>query len=404
MRHLDLFSGIGGFALAASWVWGSEHEIVAFCEIDKYCRSVLGKHWPGAPIIEDIRDVTAKALSDLAVLQWKAIERSEPDGNLPVDEIDLLTGGFPCQPFSCAGKRAGKADDRFLWPEMLRVIKKTRPRFILAENVPGIIRMELDNCLSALEAEGYACGTLVIPACAVNAPHRRDRVWIVAHRFSNGQRGILRQAGCGQNGPQLGEDSHREGSGNGGDGTSCENASNPECSGLEGRHQERSRPETALSFDEVLANSECGGRRERSKPPGRQKGTEADGLRSQRVSDVAHTEIKTFGAGLCESEPRGEWRGRSCDSGCQGDDPDSEVFMPGHGFVHDVQKIGYGKKKGSVRGTVQPGNWWTTEPCVGRVAHGIPSRVDRLRALGNAIVPQVAVEIMRAIREADETI
>jgi len=171
MRHLDLFSGIGGFALAARWMnW----ETVQFVEIDKFCQQVLKKHWPNVPIHDDIKTF---------------------DGTKFRGTVDIVTGGFPCQPFSTAGKRKGKADDRYLWPEMLRVITEVRPTFIVAENVPGIIGLALDQVLTDLEEEGYwnyidrqgrkKIAPLIIPACGVNAPHRRDRVWIVAYSNIN---------------------------------------------------------------------------------------------------------------------------------------------------------------------------------------------------------------------------
>ncbi len=191
---LDLFSGIGGFSLAAQWCWGDELEIVAFCEIDKFCQKVLKKHWPHVPIIEDVRNVRGnKSFSANSLcVGWQTgtreklqSEEQEAIRQKPrmfcTEGVDLLTGGFPCQPFSCAGKRKGKEDNRFLWPEMFRVIKEIRPRWVVAENVAGIVRMALDDCLSDLEGEGYSTQAVIIPACAVNAPHRRDRVWIVAH-------------------------------------------------------------------------------------------------------------------------------------------------------------------------------------------------------------------------------
>ena len=159
MRHLDLFSGIGGFALAAQWMgW----QTVAFCEREKYARRVLEQHWPGVPIIDDIT-------------KWP----SERIG------CDIITGGFPCQPFSCAGKQAGKQDDRYLWPAMLSVIKRERPTWVVGENVLGIIKMALDQVLFDLEAIGYATRAFIVPACAVDAHHRRDRVWVVAMADSN---------------------------------------------------------------------------------------------------------------------------------------------------------------------------------------------------------------------------
>jgi DNA (cytosine-5)-methyltransferase 1 len=155
--HLDLFSGIGGFALAAQMVGGIK--TVGFCEIDPWAQQVLAKNFPGTPIHDDVRTLKPNEYG----------------------AIDLITGGFPCQPYSRAGARRGNDDSRALWPEMLRIISESKPRWVLGENVPGIIEMALDGCLSDLEAIGYEVGTIEIPACAVNARHRRERVWIVAN-------------------------------------------------------------------------------------------------------------------------------------------------------------------------------------------------------------------------------
>jgi len=249
VRHLDLFSGIGGFALAASRVW-PHHEIVGFCEKDKYCQQILAKHWPDVPIHEDIYEL-----------------KGQP--------ADLVTGGFPCQPFSTAGKQRGTSDDRYLWPEMLRIIRESQPTWVVGENVPGIIGMALDQVLIDLEMEGYACQCFVIPACGVDAPHRRDRVWIVANSQHNWDR----------RGQQL-------------------------------------------------------------KESGKEKG------------DVANAQSQSSNGG--------------------DDQPRREESKPRDGGSENRRD-------------------WKPEPPVGRVAHGIPKRVDRLRALGNAIVPQVAEQIFRAI-------
>ena len=272
MRHLDLFSGIGGFALAARNVWGKEYHNVCFCEINKYAQAVLRKNFGKDVVIcDDIRLLTnanshgsykskdsegnregterdkkrteklcepergySLRTEDVAdsnivksnqgrrdnekvrrlqkkeskskhgpVLSWRSHKR-------PNLRIDLLTGGFPCQPFSQAGQRRGAEDDRFLWPEMLRVISEFRPTWIIGENVAGLLSMaEFDGesevatetdlfgnkssihtkrgrgilfrIIGELEQIGYSVQAFVIPACAVNAPHRRDRVWIVAH-------------------------------------------------------------------------------------------------------------------------------------------------------------------------------------------------------------------------------
>lgn len=199
MKILDLFSGIGGFSLAASWVWGDELEIVAFCEKDLFCQKVLNKNFPGVFIYDDIKDVhgviantpdrkddrrEGRILVEETVCR-QSINSAFIAGHQDADEIDLLTGGFPCQPFSCAGQRKGKEDDRYLWPEMLRVISEIKPVWVIAENVGGFITisdgMEFEHCFSDLESQGYEVQAFIIPACAVNAPHRRDRVWIVAN-------------------------------------------------------------------------------------------------------------------------------------------------------------------------------------------------------------------------------
>lgn len=161
LRHLDLFSGIGGFALAARMAGG--YDTVAFCELDRYCRKVLGWNFPGVPVHPDIKTFDPKPY----------------EGN-----IDIITGGYPCQPFSVAGRRAGGKDPRHLWPYMLRIVRDIRPPWVLCENVVGHITLGLDEVLTALATEGYSAMPFVIPACAVDSPQRRDRVWVVAHSTS----------------------------------------------------------------------------------------------------------------------------------------------------------------------------------------------------------------------------
>jgi DNA (cytosine-5)-methyltransferase 1 len=169
MRHLDLFSGIGGFALAAQSVW-DDCETVAFVDNDDFCQSILEMHWPNVPIYDDIRQFT----------------RSRFQRDFGYTTVDLLTGGFPCQPFSTAGSQRAQSDDRYLWPEMLRLIDEFRPRWVIGENVAGIINLALDEVLAGLADAGYATEAFVIPACALDAWHRRDRVWIVAHSDDHG--------------------------------------------------------------------------------------------------------------------------------------------------------------------------------------------------------------------------
>jgi DNA (cytosine-5)-methyltransferase 1 len=166
MNHLGLFEGIGGFSLAAKWMgW----ETLAWCEWNEFGQKVLRHHFPDA---EGFGDITKTDFTKYA------------------NRIDILTGGFPCQPYSVAGKRKGKEDERHLWPEMLRAIREVQPRWVVGENVSGLINwnggMVFNEVQADLEAEGYEVQPFVLPACGVNAPHRRDRIWFIA--YSSNQR------------------------------------------------------------------------------------------------------------------------------------------------------------------------------------------------------------------------
>ena len=201
MTHASLFSGLGGFDLAAEWAgWTNMFN----CEIDAFCRRVLKYHFPNAVQYEDIRT------TDFTV--WRG-------------RIDVLTGGFPCQPFSVAGKRKGTDDDRYLWPEMLRAIREILPRWVVGENVRGFVNwsagMVLDTVFADLEALGYEVQPFILPACAVGAPHRRDRVWIVAHRADAGSEGLReRQEQADEHGSAA--DAENDGCGRQGCGNGCE--------------------------------------------------------------------------------------------------------------------------------------------------------------------------------------
>lgn len=183
MTHASLFSGIGGFDLAADRMgWQN----VFNCEIDPFCRKVLAYHFPDAKQYENVKTT---------------------DFTIHRGRIDVLTGGFPCQPFSLAGKRKGSDDNRYLWPEMLRAIREIEPRWVVGENVFGIVNwsdgMVFEQVQSDLENAGYEVQPYIIPACAVDAPHRRDRVWFVAHR-SHDRFGRTRNSkGCGVSEWQL---------------------------------------------------------------------------------------------------------------------------------------------------------------------------------------------------------
>lgn len=277
LTMLDLFSGIGGFSLAAAWTGGIE--TVAFCEIEPYCQKVLKKHWPDVPIYSDIKELSGYDL----VQRYGA--------------IDIVCGGFPCQPFSVAGKQLGKEDDRYLWPEMFRIIQETKPTWVVGENVAHFINMELEAALSNLESEGHEIQTIVLPACAVEAPHERARTWILSN-----SRCALRS-----------RDIHR--------------GTNEKENGTGYAHKIE-RP-SSLSLD-VLAYS--------------------------------------------------------CSAGLQGSE------QPG---TPKQRKGAYGSIAKPSRGDRWTG--WQPEPTVARVAHGIPHRVDRIKGLGNAIVPQIAYQILQGI-------
>jgi len=167
LRVLDLFSGIGGFSLGLERTGG--FETVAFCEIEEYPRRVLAKHWPDVPCFNDVRELRGHH----------------------VGAVDVICGGFPCQPYSTAsaGRAKGAQDDRALWPEMCRLVAELRPSFVIGENVAGFQRLDLERVASDLEGIGYSVGAFIVPACAVGLDHRRDRIWIVGHADSDSQSG-----------------------------------------------------------------------------------------------------------------------------------------------------------------------------------------------------------------------
>lgn len=294
LTHIDLFSGIGGFALAAQW---AGFKTVAFVEIEPYAQEIIKQNFGAVADTAGIRgsEATERCEQGQPVPELDCAPRLHGDifafDGTQYRGATLLTGGFPCQPFSQAGKRRGKEDDRFLWPEMLRVIHEARPAWVLGENVAGIVNMELDRVLSDLEGEGYACQSLVIPACAVDAKHRRDRVWIVGH------------------------------------------------------------------YDSRIGGTSGSRETERG----------STGLFEHAGESVIMADA---------SSGYGE-RGTAWPSGWQRE--------------HE-QAAETGR-----RGSRQADGVWKPEPDVGRVAHGIPHRVDRLRALGNALVPQIAEWIGRRI-------
>ena len=287
MTHLDLFSGIGGFALASYW---NGIKTIQFVEIEKYCQKVLTKNFPDVPIHDDIKTFRANGI---------------------VSPF-LCTLGYPCQPFSQASsRRLGEKDPRHLWPEGFRIIQECRPTYILAENVSNHVRMGLDKVLDDLESEGYTTQAFVIGAISKDAPHKRSRVWIVAYSES------VRHGG--------------------------------------GISQERGAEQRI-----ILKEERQGG----------EVGSEAERCSQLHGEAMAYPNVKGSQGGLS-----------------RGEDPERQAKLGHSGCSSPV----YGQP---------PERWWADEPNIRRVGHGIPNRMDRIKGLGNSIVPAVAYEIIKAIKES----
>ena len=272
LKHLDLFSGIGGFSLGLEATGG--FETVAFCDIDQYPRQVLQKHWPHVKQYEDIKELN--------------YEKLKADGLLP---IDIITGGYPCQPFSVAGRKKGEDDPRHLWPEYFRLVKECRPTWVIGENVSGHIKLGLDTVISDLESEDYAVRPFSISASSIGANHQRERVWIVAN--SGRSRGPW---------SELREENENE-----------------------------TRKENANQFE--------------------------------RSSSTPSSSANTNGKGSQR-----------------------------YGSEYELRESQEERETSWSR-------WWESEPDVGRVAYGIPKRVDRLKSLGNSLVPQIPYYIGKTILE-----
>ena len=293
LRHVDLCSGIGGFALGFEWAELSSP--VLFCDIEPWSRKILAKHWPDVPIATDVKELA-----------------SDPDRNVP--DCDILTAGYPCQPFSLAGKRGGSEDDRHIWPHILQIVAFKRPAWCVFENVYGHLTLGLDQVLLDLEVEGYAARPFIVPACGVDAPHKRDRIWIIAKNMGDTSR-------CGQQ-----RDNWRR-------------------SGKEPENGCEDVADTEIMHGDVCAQHSEQSERQASKP------REHSGKKFMADTDDSGREEQRW----------------------------PQPAQPKHQAP-------------------QRGSGWLPEPAVGRVANGIPRRVDRLKGLGNAIVPQIAMRIGQTIR------
>ena len=341
LKVTSLFSGIGGIDLGLEAT--GYYKTTLFSEIDPFCQKILKKHWPNVPIIPDVRDINGKEI-----------------------ETDVLVGGFPCQPFSVAGKRKGKEDERHLWPEMFRIIKEARPSIVIGENVPGIIntQMALGQCVSDLEGEGYKVQPVVLPACGVNAPHRRYRVFIIAM-------------------------------------VDTDNLRLPQHSGEE-KEKQVGRTETpVMSGGSFMANS---GRSEWWQQPdslgGSSEGTEA-------VANSVSRNVETGRERQWKVRKGHQGEGISDNVACGSEAAESKNVADStssqrheHEIIKEYGEASSQEILGNGSGIPRECTWWVSEPNVGRVVNGVPNRIQRIKALGNAVVPQLTYVIGMSIIKA----
>lgn len=336
ITHYDLFAGIGGFSLALDTVFNNAEIKHIFCEKEEFPTAVLKRHWPQATYYGDIRYlVTDTNCTRRERFSTKDEGRLRQPGRKVQDKeqgMVILTGGFPCQPFSQAGRRKGTADDRYLWPLMFETIKNIKPDWIIAENVRGFVTwndgMVLETVCSDLEGEGYEVQPIIIPAVAVGAPHRRDRVWIIAHSTSERQR----TGGCDREGGHVLHDEKRS----------------PEKSEPERDGRERRTGETG-EVHSIARHSD------------------GDGLAGRSTEiDTAEGREQTLGDAPGRFEPDWErdWR---------------EVALA---TCHDGMDDGLPRRMG------------------GTTISSSRHRKEQLKAYGNAIVPQVAMQVFQGIKNS----
>lgn len=431
---LSLCAGIGGFDLAASWIgW----EVVGQVEIDPFCQKVLAKHFPGVKRMSDVFEVQGDEFG----------------------AVDLVCAGFPCQPYSHAGKRLGDKDDRAIWPEIFRIVRRAKPAWCVFENVTGIVTMALDAVLSDLESEGYACQAVVIPACATNAPHRRDRVWIIAHsNLARTAMGEHRGSGQGRQPADTlestilrQEDGKASTEGHHSDSTNAPYADSRTSSAFrQSEDQEgaadslgggRGTPTNADSQRRDNGRDHRQGRHVqgderftfRGKPQweGRERGAGAIGSATPNTSHDRYTSGAKSDRdedGICSSEqipnnalrrelgrcgevatntnqPRTQRRALAGSDGRDGAQPNDEYARRCDLASPSWHGGNFGQP--SPLTNWRDGKEWEAFGTVCGVdarlsARLVRNRVSKLKALGNAIVPQVAYEIFQAIRKAEQ--
>jgi DNA (cytosine-5)-methyltransferase 1 len=358
LHHIDLCSGIGGFAYAFQTVGLSRP--VMFCDTDAWCRKVLAKHWPDVPITDDVKVIA-----------------NDPDRFIPRTDPrkTILTAGYPCQPFSVAGKQKGTEDDRHIWPFISQIIAHKRPAFAVFENVYGHIALGLDEVLADLEAQDYATRAFIVPACGVNAPHRRDRLWIIAHTDSHGEPDgtINEKQGCGK------LVAHASG------GEWPAGAKKPRV--LSSMQADRAVTNNISGRSENVADTDSSRQQQSHKEMAGRSSEQFDSGSFQSRENVADTDNEGSQgrlSGRQDTQGQGEHGHARCSS-----------------TVHRQSGKDKSKPVASICGmadglpTRMDGfDGWEREPAdIPRVATGIKQRAARLKGLGNAIVPQIAMNI-----------
>jgi len=371
LKILDLFSGLGGFSLGLERT--GNFETIAFCDNDKYSNLVLQKHWKGAKIYNDVKEITK--------------EKLESDG---IQFPDIITGGFPCQPFSVAGKQKGTSDDRHLWPEMFRIIKEFKPRWVIGENVKGLVNLQdgmvFETVCTDLEGEGYEVRAFNIPAAGVGAPHRRERIWIVAHAKRYDKTDEIGRSDETSRGIQ---EEHRQD-----DSSSRLTSRTSSIRQTNNGHEDMEDSRRTLQQGTEL-------REKNEDEVGEGYANQHQRSGSPSESNVANTYTRLSNGSFEEVQSRGQTFDTSSERSTDVANTESSDRHDNEAITRDgepsTQEI-FGNGS-SVSGE---SSWWHTEPDVGRVAHGIPGRVYRLKGLGNSIIPKIAEEIGKAIIKAEK--